>query len=195
MADASALLWRLEQLNGVDVGPRWQQLFPFWAPFRSQHISTFHDMHLMMTLSAVKVNPANASDDLVQSTFDSLDEFLKRNWEPQCTPTNVEVGRQVGLPVLHGLVSFRAEDYPKVIQQVEPHRYDLRKVGGSIAQKDLVTLTLIEACVRNDTNLPMARALLAERVASKDPHNTYGTKDRLVEVLERLKDADMFCKA
>jgi hypothetical protein len=45
-----------------------------------------------------------------------------------------------------------------------PIRYDYACVGGSHAQRDIFAQYLIEAATR-DKQLPLARALLAERVA------------------------------
>ena len=58
-----------------------------------------------------------------------------------------------------------------MIDLILPIRYKVIRIGGSHAQRDLVTQTLIAAAERaGETNL--ARALLAERVAVRPTERT-----------------------
>ena len=54
--------------------------------------------------------------------------------------------------------------YAKVVDLMYPIRYDIWKIGGSRAQKDLFTQLLIHAAFRSN-NVQLGHALLNERIA------------------------------
>ena len=49
----------------------------------------------------------------------------------------------------------------QVVSLLVPLRYDLHRLGGSWAQRQVFNLTMIQAAV-NDRDIPMAMALVAE---------------------------------
>jgi hypothetical protein len=67
-----------------------------------------------------------------------------------------------------------------------PIRYQIRRIGGSNAQRDLFNQTLIAAAINAD-RLPLARALLAERVSLKP--NSRTARKLYDEVVARLPAA------
>jgi len=60
-------------------------------------------------------------------------------------------------------------------------------IGGSHAQRDVLELTLISACLKKETELDLAGKLLAERAMGKDEGNEEGVWTLLRKVEERRR--------
>ncbi len=148
--DAAALLWRLE-LEGIDIGRRWGAVRKAWAAHLHDHVLAFNDLHLAFAVSG---DPA-----LAEMLHDSLDAYAR-----EAEGDNAAVTASVGRPLIDAVLDFAHGDYPEAIERILPLRYDVWRIGGSHAQRDIVDLTLIVAAERaGERNL--ARALLAERTA------------------------------
>ena len=93
--------------------------------------------------------------------------------------------REVGWPLGRGFQAFARGRYPEAIDPIEPVRDTAHRFGGSHAQRDLLTLTLIEAAIRAG-QLHLARHYLAERLVHK-PASGLGW--RLLARTERAEPA------
>jgi tetratricopeptide (TPR) repeat protein len=154
LVDASALLWRLE-LAGADVGERWAPLAKQWLTHVDDHVLVFNDLHLALAVSRAK------NGEGVRRLRRSLDHY-ERDGVGDNRDVTVDVGRRL----VDAALAFAEGEYKHVIDLILPVRYKVIRIGGSHAQRDLVTQTLIAAAERaGETNL--ARALLAERLASR----------------------------
>src|SRR5262249_62364270 len=74
--------------------------------------------------------------------------------------------RDIGLPVVEALRCFHHGDYAQAVEQLLPVRFDLWKMGGSHAQRDVIEWTLAEAAARaglRDVALSIAHERLAVR--------------------------------
>jgi tetratricopeptide (TPR) repeat protein len=152
LVDAAALLWRL-QLAGVGVGDRWHGLDQHWFAHVDEHVLVFNDAHLAMV--------AGGLND--KATAEKLDQSIER-YVGESQGTNRDITRQVGQSVVRAITAFADGDFARVIDLLLPLRYEIWRIGGSHAQRDLFTQTLIAASLA-DKRWPLARALLAERVA------------------------------
>jgi hypothetical protein len=151
MVDASALLWRL-RLRGVDVGPRWRELGAAWAPTATDAFYAFNDAHALMAfLGAGREAEARALLAAVEQRASGTD-------------TNSRLTREVGLPVCRALAAFEAGDYERTIELLTDVLPRAHRFGGSHAQRDVLSLTLLEAALRGGFGA-LARALAAERTA------------------------------
>ena len=148
--DAASLLWRLE-LEGVDVGGRWGAVAKPWAMHVHEHVLAFNDLHLAF---AVAHDPA-----LRTLLRDSLDAYAREG-----EGDNAVVMAQVGRPLIEAMLNFAEAHFDEAIERILPLRYEVWRIGGSHAQRDVVDLTLIAAAERAGERR-LARALLAERVA------------------------------
>ncbi len=148
--DAAALLWRLE-LEGVDVGARWAPVRRAWGPHLHDHTLAFNDLHLAFA--------AARDPGLAAQWRDSLDAFAG-----EAEGDNAVVMTAVGRPLIDAMLDFGEGRFAQAVEAIVPLRYDVWRIGGSHAQRDVVDLTLIAAAERaGESNL--ARALLAERAA------------------------------
>jgi tetratricopeptide (TPR) repeat protein len=173
LVDAAALLWRL-RLAGIDIGMRWQELAPHWYGHIGDHVLVFNDAHIAMVA-------ALAGDRAALDRLDSsLGSYIERG-----KGTNRDISAEVGRNLLRGIAAFGAGAFERAIELMLPIRYQVRRIGGSNAQRDLFNQTLIAAAI-NANRLPLARALLAERVSLKP--NSRTARKLHDEVLARLKN-------
>jgi tetratricopeptide (TPR) repeat protein len=150
MIDATALLWRMFLL-GHDTGSRVQALADDWRPRTGEGYYMFNDAHALMTFVAA----GREADALaLMSTVEAA----------AATPgTNGQVVREVGLPICRAIAAFGNGDYDRCIEALYPVRHAAVRFGGSNAQRDVLSLTLIEAALRAG-RAALARALASERV-------------------------------
>ena len=77
--------------------------------------------------------------------------------------------REVGIPLVEGLMAFHRGAYDQAVALLQPVRFDLWRIGGSHAQRDIVDWTLTEAAVRGglrDVALSLAHERLGIRPRS-----------------------------
>jgi tetratricopeptide (TPR) repeat protein len=171
LVDAAALLWRLK-LAGVDVGERWRELAPHWYGHIDDHVLVFNDVHIALVAGI-------AGDRATQAQLDqSLGRYIDGN-----KGTNRDIAADVGRNLLRALAAFSEQKFETVIELLLPVRNQIRRIGGSNAQRDLFNQTLIAAAIAAN-RLPLARALLAERVALKP--NSRTARKLYDEVLAKL---------
>jgi hypothetical protein len=153
LADASALLWRL-QLRNVQLGERWHRLADRWEMQTLSGARPFHIAHAMMAFAAAE-RPA-----AVERIFNML-----RQTDTSGTVVSY-LEDQLTLKLCRALLFFAQGDYAGCVEWLGSVRHITDRCGGSLAQCDLVQLTFVEAALRgNKANL--ARALVAERMAQK----------------------------
>ena len=150
--DAAALLWRLE-LAGVDVGDRWGPVARAWGAHVDDHVLAFNDLHAALAAARSR-DPEDAA-----RLRRSLDAYVRDG-----RGHNRKVTAEVGRPIVEGLLHYGAGADAEAIEAILPVRYEAHRIGGSHAQRDIVTLTLIAAAERSG-RWRLARALLAERAA------------------------------
>jgi tetratricopeptide (TPR) repeat protein len=155
LVDATALLWRL-QLEEVDVGERFERVADDWEARVAGEAGfyAFNDAHAAIAFAAT--NREAAFSQLVarmQSAAAKED-------------ANAAMTRDVGLPLAKGAAAFARDRYAESIALIEPVRDHAHRFGGSHAQRDLITLTLIEAALRSG-DATRARHYTAERLTHK----------------------------
>jgi tetratricopeptide (TPR) repeat protein len=152
--DAAAMLWRLN-LIGVDVEDRWKELADKWEPSAEDTHYAFNDMHAMMTFAGDGRDTAAAT--LLAAAASYVTERGK---------TNRRMTKEVGMPICRAILAFSRGDYETAVDLLVPVRYKSAVFGGSNAQRDIISLTLIESALRAK-RYELAHALLAERIALK----------------------------
>jgi tetratricopeptide (TPR) repeat protein len=164
VTNAVSLLWRLEQA-GVDVGARWRELAQRASEHVYDHTLVFVDAHYAMALAA-------AGDHA------RLDDFIASCAEFARTSQGTEgaVMREVGLSLVRAAVAHRRGSFGDVVELLRPIHGDVRRIGGSHAQRDVFAQMLIDAAWRGG-HLEVANELLAERIARR-PRNVWGWKHR-----------------
>ena len=156
LLDATALLWRL-QLEGADVGARAKVVADNWTGRleRERGFYAFNDMHAMMAFALA------ARDAEADRLIADLEATAREG-----RGTNGMMARDVGLPVCMAIRAFGRGQYAEAIAHLEPVRDIAHRFGGSHAQRDALTLTLIEAAIRSGRPA-LARHYIAERTVHK----------------------------
>lgn len=154
LVDAAALLWRLK-LAGVDIGGRWDELTAYWYPHLDEHVLLFNDLHITLVAAGL------GDKETLERQATSLNAYIRDK-----TGTNRDISAQLAHPLQQALVAFADGAHDRVVDLLLPIRYDIRRIGGSHAQRDLFNQTLIAAAI-GAGRINLARALLAERLALK----------------------------
>jgi tetratricopeptide (TPR) repeat protein len=163
LVDATALLWRL-RLEGVDVGDRAGHVADEWASHMRAEAGfyAFNDAHAAMAF-------ARAGRDPEMRDLSARMQEAARGNDPRARIT-----AEVGIPVAQGIASFGRGDYRGAIASLEPVRDIAHRFGGSHAQRDLLTLTLIEAAIRAGDRT-RAKHYAGERMVNK-PASAWGRR-------------------
>ena len=148
----SSLLTRLE-LVGVDVGDRWDELAEHAAGRAGDHVLAFTDVHCALTLART-------------GRVDELDRFIEAlaaaplGGDGQDAVANA--GRATALTLARALRADAVGDPSTAVEMLRPVRNDLAPIGGSLAQRDVFDLLLIDMAQRAGM-LDAARGLVRSR--------------------------------
>lgn len=153
MHDSAALLWRLH-IDGVDVGDRWEPAATAYKKYLDQAYMPFNDMHAMMAMVST------GRDKEAGQIIEAMDANLNGG------TTSSDVIKLAGLSIVKGIRAFGVGDYARAKQHLLAARHNAHLIGGSVAQRDVINLTLLEAALRSGDQA-MARGLLDERTLLK----------------------------
>jgi tetratricopeptide (TPR) repeat protein len=164
LVDATALLWRL-YLEGVDVTERAGRVADNWAGRldTERGFYVFNDAHAMMAFAM-----AGREAEAAQLGAD-LEWALAHG-----NGINRAMTREVGRAICSAFHAFGRERYRDVVDELLPVRDLAARFGGSHAQRDVLTLTLIEAALRSGQPA-LARHYIAERLVQK-PASRWGRR-------------------
>ena len=153
LIDASALLWRLS-LRDVDVRNRFRALADAWRGRTLRGARAFTLAHAVMALAA-------AGDDIGAREVAALlrEDRITRK-------ANLPEDITLAVPLCEALRAFASADYRRAVERLAIVRERAEQCGGSIAQCDLLHLTLVESALRS-RYMPLARVLTAERKARR----------------------------
>jgi hypothetical protein len=156
--DAASLLWRLHLL-GEDVSRPCSALLEDWAPDpRTAGEQAFNDLHTVLTLVAADALP-RAEAWVARCAERALDAADSGRANHLCA-------RELGLPVMRGLLAYARGDFDGAADLIYPIRAGAQRLGGSHAQRDLIDLTLLAAAARGGRQA-LGRALVNERRMAK----------------------------
>ncbi len=150
LCNPTALLWRLETL-GCDAGNRWSAQLPMWQQQLSGMSSPFNEIHASM--AALRAGDRDAYDTVLAG--------MKR--AAAAGGELMPAYRDVAIPTAEAMTCFVDGDYAGAVEGLLPVEANLWRMGGSIAQRDLVEWTLTEAAIRSGQR-NIARSLANERL-------------------------------
>jgi tetratricopeptide (TPR) repeat protein len=159
IANATSLLTRLE-LEGVNVGRRWDELADFAANRTGDGCLVFADLHYMLALTGANRPEAR------QAMADRFARDAARTGE-----MNARVS-DPGLAALSGLNAFAEGRYNAAFTHLSNARPRMLTIGGSHAQRDVFDRMTIDAGLRAG-RIDETQAILEDRMAQRG-----GTEDR-----------------
>ncbi|KAK7489432.1 hypothetical protein BaRGS_00019376 [Batillaria attramentaria] len=137
LVDVCSLLFRL-QMEGVDVGDRWQDVLEVCRPHLDDHILVFNDVHMLLACLGAGKN------DAVQRLMNSIEEFVRNG-----QGTNHDIMADVGHVLCKAFIAYNEGDYATAVDLLHPIRYKVITIGGSHAQRDLFNLFLIQVAIKS----------------------------------------------
>jgi len=163
LVDATALLWRLK-LDGADVGRRFAEVADEWEAKLDGEggFYAFNDLHAALAFAATGRDAAIAK--LV----------ARMHQAAEARDANAAMTRDVGLPLVKGIAAYGRGRYDEAADAIAPVRDIAHRFGGSHAQRDVLSLTLIDAA-RRAGRASLARHVLAERLVAK-PEAQWGRR-------------------
>jgi hypothetical protein len=163
LVDATAMLWRLH-LEGVEVGQRFEQVADEWEAAMEGEAGfyAFNDFHAALAFTATGRGAA------LRRLVTGMEAATLR------IGSNAAMTRQVGLPLVLALQDIANRNAAGALEPMLQARDIAQRFGGSNAQRDLISLTLIATATRAG-DYPLARHLVAERDAAK-PDGAWGRR-------------------
>lgn len=128
LCDLSSLLWRAE-LAGHDVGDRWEPLADTWDTITERHTCGFVDLHAAITYLRRPDHPGSAR------WFDGI------AGEPQVDGELAEIFDDVAKPLVEAFRAREAGDSATFRATLDRLVDTTARIGGSNAQRALITLT------------------------------------------------------
>lgn len=176
IANGASMLVRLE-IEGVDVGARWEELAALSAGRVDEGCVVFADLHYLLSLQGGERHAdADRLIERIAADARRADHDMH------------EVAGLAGLPTAMGLAAFRAGRYDVAFEQLRSARAASQRLGGSHAQRDVFSRLLIESGIRAgrwaDAELEL-RARVARRGACD------GFTDRRLEAISRARLSDV----
>ena len=156
--DAASLLWRL-RLLGDDVGAQCTTLLQAWD-LEPDHAGqyAFNDAHVVMALLGA---------DEVPRAEAWVARCAERALQPaDASRSNHLMAREVGLPLMRGLLALARGDADGAVDLIAPIRPQAQRLGGSHAQRDFIDQTLLAAAAQGGRH-SLGRAVLNERTMAK----------------------------
>lgn len=167
ISNAASLLSRLE-LDGHDVGTRWEELANLSEKRTEDGCLAFADLHYMLSLIGGK-RPAAVSSLLARMRKDADVEKTEMD----------AIMKHPGLCAAQGLEAFGEGDFTSAFRHLAAARDKMPTIGGSHAQRDVFERLTVEAALRGGY-FDAAERFLTQRTAQRN-----GKIDRFAE--ERLQ--------
>jgi tetratricopeptide (TPR) repeat protein len=154
ISNGTSLLMRL-QLDGVDVGNRWEEMAEFSAKRTEDGCLIFADLHYLMALTG---------DKRKEATHQLVARIHKDAAERPC-----EIGQRMAAPgcaAASGLEAFGDGNYASAFAHLVQARDTMQLAGGSHAQRDVFERLTIDAGLRAG-QLDEAERILKDRLARR----------------------------
>lgn len=170
-SNASSLLMRLE-LDGIDVGNRWDELADLAEKRSTDGCLVFADLHYMLALAG------DSRDDAATRMLARVAKDAQGHDEMALIMDNP------GVAAAEGLAAFGAAQYGLAFDKLRAARPRFQTMGGSHAQRDVFERVTIEAGLRAG-RLDATETLLNARTSMRD-----GAVDAFAETrLKMIADA------
>jgi tetratricopeptide (TPR) repeat protein len=169
IANAASLLSRLE-IEGVNVGARWDELANLAENRAADGCLAFADLHYLLSLIGGERDAAATKLIAGMAAARASDGESKK------------VISHPGLKVAQGLQAFAAGEYSVAWLHLQHVQADMYQIGGSFAQRDVFARITIEAALRGGY-VDAAESMLRVRTKQRDGKTDGYTHRRLELVM------------
>jgi len=154
LQNAVALLWRLH-LRGIDLGDRWVELADKCEQRGEDDAFPYNESHYVLALIAAgRGEPAR-----------KLIAHRKAHSITAAT-THAPLLREVYLPVCEAFMDYHEGNFAQAAEALANIKDEIVRGGGSDAQRDVFTQTMISAAMKGE-RYDLAGEWLAERTTKK----------------------------
>lgn len=163
LVDATALLWRLV-LEGADVGTRFEGVADEWeAKLEGEGgYYAFNDLHAALAFAATH------RDDAMERLLAHVARAAEAG------DANAAMEREVGAPLVRAVDAYGRGRFDEAADLIASVRDVAHRFGGSHAQRDVLSLTLVDAA-RRAGRASLAKHVLAERLVAR-PGGAWGRR-------------------
>jgi len=156
ISNATSLLMRLE-LEGMDIGPRWEELADFSENRVEDGCLVFADLHYLLALTGADRGPAR--------------DAMTARFARDCTKSTDMAARvdAPGTAALAGLNAFSEGKYDTAFLNLAAARPLMPTIGGSYAQRDVFERMTIDAGLRAGY-YDATKAILHDRLKQRGGH-------------------------
>ncbi|WP_299964351.1 tetratricopeptide repeat protein [uncultured Roseobacter sp.] len=168
ISNATSLLTRLE-LEGIDVGRRWEELADLSERRTEDGCVVFADLHYMLALTG-----ADRPDAKAQMVARFARDAAKQGEMPQRYA-------DPGVAALSGLNAFAEGRYDAAFADLAAARPAMQTIGGSHAQRDVFERLTIDAGLRAG-EYSRTEAILLDRLARRAQRPDRYTETRLASI-------------
>lgn len=174
ISNAASLLVRLE-LEGADIGSRWDELALLSDKRAEDGCNVFADLHYLLAL----LNGGR------RMGADRLLTGLKRRAELE---TDIgHISAEAGLPTGLGLEQYRKGNYASAFTLLTSARSNLPAIGGSHAQRDVFERITIDAALRAGLSIE-AETLIKDRSRKRGALDRFA--EQRLETCEKMRRAE-----
>lgn len=149
LSNCASLLFRLD-VAGQDCGDRWGELVKRCRHLAEDRALTFSDVHMIVALTMAKEGTA-------------LDRMAKdlANYADQGGTFDQETSGKISVPLATAMQARLSGDFQSATEILLDARFDFQSMGGSVAQRDMLDVLLID-CALAAGQTRQAQRLLAE---------------------------------
>lgn len=177
VANAASLLGRLE-IEGVDVGPRWDELADLAEARSGDGCVVFADLHYMLALIG------GGRDDAALTLIRRMARDAARK-EGEMDA----IARHPGQDAAEGLAALARGAHAEAFARLGAAQSGLQRIGGSHAQRDIFERLIIEAGLRAG-RLGAAERLLDARSRRRGAEDGYAARRRALIGRARAQNPD-----
>lgn len=158
--DAASMIYRLNLIDffkkhiklevdaDCSVRERWAGVADMCGGHQRDHLVGFTDAHFMMAY--LGIGDRTSANELLET----IDEI-----------TSLNMGQEVVKPLMKAMIEFDTKNYENCVQLLEPIRFEIVKIGGSHAQRDVFDQLLLVAALRSnrESDQKLAQRMIRER--------------------------------
>lgn len=153
IVNSVSFLYRLK-FEGVPVKEKMYDFYEVCKNHLDDHVMGFNDAHYMMACLGVDDTKS------ARNFEDSIKEFIRCGNGDTRDAMNT-----VGLDLCEAFAAYEDQQFSAAVNIIYPKRYQIVKLGGSNAQRDVFNLFIIHAALKSDDkkHQNLARMLISER--------------------------------